>query len=163
MKESPRVIYRPSRAHAAPGSRNTVPGVLFQTSTSYFIGVPAVPHAESGFLSMDGGGLATSTPSVYLHSSVDLADKHVGCVEADGAREKPEGQDHEGRVAEVQERGDELNDVQLGHEWREKGVWGGHLVPAYHGHQGCPRPDLLTDLLAKLTPGKGKGLTPSGQ
>lgn len=61
-----------------------------------------------------------STPSVYFHSSVDLADKHVGCIEADGAREKPEGQDHEGRVAKVQEGGNELHDVQLGHKQREK-------------------------------------------
>lgn len=60
-------------------------------------------------------------PSVYLHSSVDLADKHVGCIEADGAREEPEGQDHEGRVAKVEERGNEFDDVQLGHKRGEKG------------------------------------------
>lgn len=88
---------------------------------------------------MDGVGLAVVHPqSVYLHSSVDLADKHVGCIEANGAREKPEGQDHEGRVAKVQERGDELNDVQLGHEWREER--GGHLVPAYHGQPATSLP-----------------------
>lgn len=78
--------------------------------------MPAVPHA--GQLPVRGrSGPGRGPPSsVYLHSCVDLADKHVGCIEANGAREEPEGQDHEGRVAKVEERGNELNDVQLGHE-----------------------------------------------
>lgn len=42
-----------------------------------------------------------SAPSVYFHCGVDLPDKHVGCIEANGASEEPEGQDHEGGVAEV--------------------------------------------------------------
>lgn len=40
--------------------------------------------------------------SVYFHCGVDLPDKHVGCIEANGASEEPEGQDHKGGVAEVQ-------------------------------------------------------------
>lgn len=39
--------------------------------------------------------------SVYFHCGVDLPDKHVGCIEANGASEEPEGQDHKGSVAEV--------------------------------------------------------------
>lgn len=77
--------------------------------------MPAVTLA-GGFLSEDKVGLATvqSTSSVYLHSSIDLAHEHVGRIEADGAREEPEGQDHEGRVAKVEQRRYELNNVQLG-------------------------------------------------
>lgn len=84
--------------------------------------MPAVLHA--GWLPVHGrsGPGQGPAPSVYLHSSINLADKHVGCIEADGAREEPEGQDHEGRVAKVEERGDEFDDVQLGHErGREEG------------------------------------------
>lgn len=83
--------------------------------------MPAVPCA--GRLPVRGwsGPDRGPPPSVYLHSSVDLADKHVGCIEADGAREEPEGQDHEGRVAKVEERGNEFDDVQLGHKRGEKG------------------------------------------
>lgn len=136
-----------------------MPGVTFQTSRSYFICVPAVPHAEWLPVRGRSGPGHGPPPSVYLHSSVDLADKHVGCIEADGAREKPEGQDHEGRVAKVQKRRNELNDVQLGHEWREKG---GTLSVSLLWPIGGP-PDLLTDLVAKLKPGKGKGLAPGGQ
>lgn len=39
--------------------------------------------------------------SVYFHCGVDLPDEHVGCIEANGASEEPEGQDHKGGVAEV--------------------------------------------------------------
>ena len=83
--------------------------------------MPALPCA--GRLPVRGcsGPDRGPPPSVYLHSSVDLTDKHVGCIEADGAREEPEGQDHEGRVAKVEERGNELDDVQLGREQGEKG------------------------------------------
>lgn len=40
--------------------------------------------------------------SVDFHSGVDLPHEHVGCVEANGARQEPEGQHHEGSVAKVQ-------------------------------------------------------------
>lgn len=39
--------------------------------------------------------------SVYFHCGIDFPDKHVGCIEANGASEEPEGQDHKGGVAEV--------------------------------------------------------------
>lgn len=105
----------PPAPHAALGSRNTVPGVTFHTSRSYFIlRACSSPRRVLPVHGRSGHGYGPP-PSVYLHSSVDLADKHVGCIEADGAREEPEGQDHEGRVAKVEERGDELDDVQLGH------------------------------------------------
>lgn len=82
--------------------------------------MPDLPHG--GQLPVHGrsGPGQGPPPSVYLHSSVDLADKHVGCIEADGAREQPEGQDHEGRVAKVEERRNELDDVQLGYEHRRE-------------------------------------------
>ena len=51
--------------------------------------------------------------SVDLDCSVDFPDEHVGCVETNRACEQPEGQHHQGCVAEVQERGDELHNVQL--------------------------------------------------
>ena len=51
--------------------------------------------------------------SVNLDRGVDLPDEHVGCIEADGAGEQPEGEDHQGRVAKVQQRGNELHNVQL--------------------------------------------------
>lgn len=51
--------------------------------------------------------------SIYFHRSVDLAHKHVGCIEANGSRQEPEGQHHEGCVTKVQQRGDELHNVQL--------------------------------------------------
>lgn len=92
------------------------PGTLCQELHSKRAGVilfcvPAVPHA--GWLPVRGWSGPGCGPlqSVYLHGSIDLANKHVGCIEADGAREQPEGQDHEGRVAKVEERGDELHDV----------------------------------------------------
>lgn len=91
--------------------------------------MPAVPHA--GWLPVRGwSGLGYGPPpSVYLHSSVDLADKHVGCIKADGAREEPEGQDHEGRVAKVEKRGNELHDVQLGTAGERRGeMLSAHLL-----------------------------------
>lgn len=100
--------------------------------------MPAVPHARWLPVRGRGGPGHGPPPSVYLHCSVDLADKHVGCIEADGAREEPEGQDHEGGVAKVEERGNELDNVQLGHKsGREER--GGHLVPAYMASR-APRP-----------------------
>lgn len=51
--------------------------------------------------------------SVDLDGGVDLPDEHVGGVEADGSCEQPEGQNHQGGVTEVEERWDELHDVQL--------------------------------------------------
>lgn len=92
--------------------------------------MPAVSH--EGWLPVRGrSGPGHGPPqSVNLHGSIYLADKHVGCIEANGAREQPEGQNHEGRVAKVQERGDELNDVQLGQRvGREK--TDGCLVPGH--------------------------------
>lgn len=53
---------------------------------------------------------------VYFYSSVDFADKYVGCIEVDGVRKELEGQDYEGRVVKVEERGNEFDDVQLGYE-----------------------------------------------
>lgn len=108
--------------------------------------MPAVPHA--GWLPVRGrsGPGQDPPPSVYLHSSVDLADKHVGCIEADGAREEPEGQDHEGRVAKVEERRNELHDVQLQHKLGKE-ERSGRLVSACH---------LLTDLVEKLKPGRDR-------
>lgn len=107
--------------HAAPGSRTLCQELHSKRAGVVLFYVPAVPCAGRlpvrGWSGPDHG----PPPSVYLHSSVDLADKHVGCIEADGAREEPEGQDHEGRVAKVEERGNELDDVQLGREWGEKG------------------------------------------
>lgn len=51
--------------------------------------------------------------SIYFHSSIDLADKHVGCIEANGPCQEPERQHHEGCVTKVQQRGNELDNVQL--------------------------------------------------
>ena len=84
--------------------------------------MPAVP-TQGGFLSRIQWAQRWSTHSVYLHSSIYLADKHVGCVEADGPCEQPEGQDHEGGVAKVEEGRDELHDVQLGRRQRKGDGW----------------------------------------
>lgn len=51
--------------------------------------------------------------SVDFHCSVDFPDEHVGCIEANRACQQPERQDHQGRIAKVQEGGDELHNVQL--------------------------------------------------
>lgn len=99
--------------------------------------MPAVPH--TGWLPVQGRSGPGHGPSqsVYLHSSVDFADKHVGCIEANGAREQPKGQNHEGSVAKVEERGDELDDVQLGQQGRRK-ERGRCLVPG--GPDKLPNP-----------------------
>lgn len=56
---------------------------------------------------------APAAASVNFYCSVDFPDKHVGGVEADGAGQQPEWQNHQGSVAEVQQGGDELHDVEL--------------------------------------------------
>ena len=40
--------------------------------------------------------------SVLFHSSIDLADKDVGGIEADGPGEEPESQHHNHGVAEIE-------------------------------------------------------------
>lgn len=57
--------------------------------------------------------LRRSSESVYFYRGVDLPDEHVGGVESDGPGEQPEGEDHEGSVAEIQEGRDELHNIQL--------------------------------------------------
>lgn len=130
-----------------------MPGVTFQMSRSILFYVPAVPHAEWLPVCGRSGPGHGPLPSVYLYSSVDLADKHVGCIEADGARKEPEGQDHEGRVAKVEERGNELDDVQLGHE-QGREERGRCLAPACHGQLSPPTPQ--TDLVVKLSLARGR-------
>jgi len=51
--------------------------------------------------------------SVDLDRSVDLADEQVRGVEADRSRQQPESEDHQRRVAEVQQGRNELGDFQL--------------------------------------------------
>lgn len=51
--------------------------------------------------------------SVDFDRGIDFPDEHVGSVEANRARQQPEWQDHQGCIAEVQEGGDELHNVQL--------------------------------------------------
>ena len=51
--------------------------------------------------------------SVNLDSGVDLADEGVRGVEADGAGQQPEREDHQRRVAEVQQCWNELGYLQL--------------------------------------------------
>ena len=53
------------------------------------------------------------TNSVDFDGSVDLPYEHVRCVKTDGPCKEPEGQDHESRVAKVQQRRNKLHDVQL--------------------------------------------------
>lgn len=53
---------------------------------------------------------------VNLDSSVDLDDEGVSSEEADRTSEQPEREHHDARVAEVQQGGDQLSDLQLGHE-----------------------------------------------
>lgn len=62
---------------------------------------------------MNSGDERRIRRSVDLDGGVDLPDEHVGGVEADGSCEQPEGQNHQRGVTEVQERRDELHDVQL--------------------------------------------------
>jgi len=54
--------------------------------------------------------------SVYFHCSVNLPDEGIGSIEPNSPREKPEGDDHDGGVGEVQQGGDKLINLQLGAE-----------------------------------------------
>jgi len=51
--------------------------------------------------------------SVDLDRSIDLADKKVRSIEADGSREQPERENHQSGVAEVQKGRNKLRDFQL--------------------------------------------------
>lgn len=51
-----------------------------------------------------------------LDGGVDLEDKEVARVEADGAGEDEEGEGHDEGVAKVEDGRDEGGDVELGHK-----------------------------------------------
>ena len=53
------------------------------------------------------------TGSVDLDSRVDLADEGVGGVESNRAGHQPESEDHQSGVAEVEQRRNELRDLEL--------------------------------------------------
>lgn len=56
---------------------------------------------------------ATQSPSVDLDGGVDLADERVRRVESNRAGQQPECEHHQRGVAEVQQCGNELRDLQL--------------------------------------------------
>ena len=51
--------------------------------------------------------------SVDLDGGVDALDEEVGGVESDGAGHEPEREDHQEGVAEVEQGGGEVSDLQL--------------------------------------------------
>lgn len=51
--------------------------------------------------------------SVYLDSSIDLTNKGVGSKEANSTRKKPECENHDTCVAEVQQCGNELCNLKF--------------------------------------------------
>lgn len=53
-------------------------------------------------------------PSVYFHSRIDFPDEHVCGVKSDRSSQQPKGQHHQGRVAKIEQRWDELDNIQLG-------------------------------------------------
>lgn len=57
--------------------------------------------------------MTKASSSVDFDGGVDFAYEHVGCVKADRPRQEPEGYNHQGGVAEIQQGGNELHNVQL--------------------------------------------------
>lgn len=54
--------------------------------------------------------------SVDFDRSINFPYEHVSGVEANRSRQQPERQNHQGCVAKIQQRGNELHNVQLGGE-----------------------------------------------
>ena len=78
-----------------------------------------------------------ASQSVDLDGSVDLPDEGVGGVEADGAGEEPEGDDHDDCVGEVEQGRHELVNLQLGEE--EEHAVGRHVHSTAAGDYKRPR------------------------
>lgn len=80
--------------------------------------------------------------SVDFDGSVNSSNEEVRGVEADGAGKKPEGDNHDGGVAKVEQRRDELGDLEL-REKIEDGV-GEHVDgrTARH-HETAPPPVVI--------------------